>query len=73
MKAMIGLLCDPCLHLVMIGLLLARLSAGVAPDDDERVAYAGPDATCPICKQISVHLASCSRPVIRLSATPFTD
>jgi hypothetical protein len=73
MKALLGLLCDPCLHLLMIAVLLARLSVAVPPDDDDRLAFAGRDASCPICQEMTFHLDSCPRSVVRMACAATAD
>jgi hypothetical protein len=73
MKALLGLLGDPCFHLAMIGVLLAQMTAGVAPDDDDRVAFDGPRASCPACKQAAVHLESCPSSAILVTTALLDD
>jgi hypothetical protein len=68
MKALVAFLCDPCLHLFMIGIVLASLTEGVSPVDDELVAFAERAAICPICQQTTIHLEWCPRPVVRMAA-----
>lgn len=62
MKKLIGLLCDPYLHVIGIGaLILFVTSWGGGDGGDKKSLAADMNSPCPICKQAHDDQLSCGR------------
>jgi hypothetical protein len=61
MKKLMGLLCDPYLHVIGIGALILFVTSWGGGDGDKKSLAADTNSPCPICKQAHDDQLNCGR------------
>jgi hypothetical protein len=72
MKAVVGWLCDPYIHLLVVGLVLVRLAMG-AGGDRPTDATGQPPVRCAACRGFHMEGVECIPIVVNAQATHPTD
>lgn len=71
MKAVVGWLCDPYVHMLVVGLVLVRLAIGAG--GDEASEGIGTAARCHTCLHIHANDAACRPVVVTTPTAPRVD